>query len=115
MTCLEARKCIFNYLNHNLDDETLKKFMEHLEECPDCMEELRITHMVYSGVARLDSENDEDSMDLDSEFRHTLEQSRFHLMKVAAVRICRYAVDTMVFWETMIILFMQLRVWLLGY
>lgn len=115
MTCLEARKCIFNYLNHNLDDETLKKFMEHLEGCPDCMEELRITHMVYSGVARLDSENDEDSMDLDSEFRHTLEQSRFHLMKVAAVRIFRYAVDTMVFWETMIILFMQLRVWLLGH
>ncbi|MFC2734711.1 MAG: anti-sigma factor family protein, partial [Oribacterium sp.] len=50
MNCLEARKCMYDYLNRDLDERTLRDFLSHLEDCPECMEELKITHMVYTGV-----------------------------------------------------------------
>ncbi len=112
MTCLEARKCIYDYLNHNLEDERLRGFLAHLEECPDCMEELRITHMVYSGVAKLD--NDDDNLNLDREFRRTLERSRMHLLRLTGLRIARYSMDTAVFWALLFMLIMQLRRWMIG-
>ena len=71
MTCLEARKCIYDYLNNKLSDEKLQEFMEHISECDECMEELRITHMVYSGVQKLDAVDDS-NLNIDGSFRRQL-------------------------------------------
>ena len=58
MTCLDARKKIYDYLNNKLTDVELKDFIDHVNGCDECMDELRITHMVYRGAAELDSDAD---------------------------------------------------------
>lgn len=98
MTCLEARKNIFDYLNSSLDDHTLREFLRHIDSCPDCMEELRVTEMVYSGVRKLDEE-DFQNMDFEREFRRLLEESRFHLRMVTGRHILASVVDTLAFWS----------------
>ena len=113
MTCLEARKCIYAYLNNKLNDRELHDFLQHIEECPECKEELRITHMVYSGVAKLDSDT-ESSMNFDESFRKSLEQSKMHLFLMTVLRNIRYAIDTCAFWGIMIALALQIRIWLIG-
>ncbi|NWO21524.1 zf-HC2 domain-containing protein [Oribacterium sp. oral taxon 102] len=113
MNCLEARKCIYHYLNGDLGEEKLRSFLQHLTECPECMEELRITHMVYSGVAKLDSSTD-DPLDLERDFRRSLEQSRFLLLRRTGLRITCYAVETAAFWSLLLSLLLYLRLYFIG-
>ncbi len=110
MSCLEARKCIYDFLNHSLDDGRMEDFLNHVEKCGDCMEELQITHMIYSGAARLDS--GDDSLDLSKEFRKTLEQARFHLIREMFWKVGRYSMDTAAFWAVLFVLIMQIRIWI---
>ena len=108
MNCLEARKCMYDYLNRDLDERTLRDFLSHLEDCPECMEELKITHMVYTGVEKL--ENEDDDLNLDRAFRKSLEQSRFHLIRLSMLTTGRYAADTAVFWSLVLALLLRGRI-----
>ena len=112
MTCLEARKCIYDYLNNKLSDEKLQEFMEHISGCDECMEELRITHMVYSGVQKLDAVDDS-NLNIDGSFRRQLMDTRFYLFRIHAIRIIRMAADSVVFWAVLVTLLLQLRIWFL--
>ena len=112
MTCLDARKRIYDYLNHKLSDEDLKEFIDHVNGCNECMEELRITHMVYSGVAELDSDKDS-NMDIDGALKRYIADSRFYLMRIFVMKIMVMVIDTIAFWAAVIIFIMQLRMWIL--
>jgi hypothetical protein len=113
MTCLEARKRIYDYLNNRISDQELKQFLDHVENCHECMEELRITYMVYSGVAKLDSDDDS-SLNIDGTFKKNLLESRFYLFRIAARKTIRIMVDTAIFWAFLITLILQLRIWFWG-
>ncbi|SFG07276.1 zf-HC2 domain-containing protein [Oribacterium sp. WCC10] len=114
MTCLEARKRIYDYLKNKLPDAELKEFIEHVSKCDACMEEMRITHMVYSGVAELDSDEDSDSdLDIDGALKRQMTESRFYLLRLFVIKVMAMSVDTIVFWAVLIIFIMQMRIWLL--
>ena len=51
MNCLEARKYIYDFVQKNWEEEMVEDFLKHLHSCPECQEELRITHMVYHIVS----------------------------------------------------------------
>lgn len=112
MTCLDARKKIYDYLNNKLSDEDLKSFIDHVGSCKECMEELRITHMVYSGVAELDSDEDTD-INIDGALKKSISDSRFYLLRMFVRRIMTMVADVLVFWSVIIILIMQIRMWVL--
>ena len=42
MTCREAERLVMPYINGSITDEELKAFVEHIDHCPDCREELEI-------------------------------------------------------------------------
>ncbi len=56
MNCQETQSMILNYLNHNLDHETNKAFIEHIRSCPDCQDELEINYIVMTGMQQLDND-----------------------------------------------------------
>lgn len=113
MTCLEARKRIYDYLNNRLSDQELKEFLNHVESCHECMEELRITHMVYSGVASLDSDDDE-GLNIDGIFRKNLQESKFYLFRLATRKVIRITIDTAIFWSILVTFILQVRIWIFG-
>ena len=76
------------------------------------MEELRITHMVYSGVQKLDAVDDS-NLNIDGSFRRQLMDTRFYLFRIHAIRIIRMAADSVVFWAVLVTLLLQLRIWFL--
>ena len=112
MTCLDARKKIYDYLNNKLSEEDLKSFIDHVGNCKECMEELKITHMVYSGVAELDSDKDTD-IDIDGALKKSITDAKFRLFRGFVRKIMVMVVDTVAFWALMVILLMQFRVWIL--
>ena len=54
MDCKETEKKIQSFLQDELDGSKLEEFVEHIESCPECMEELSIQFLVAEGLERLE-------------------------------------------------------------
>ncbi len=57
MNCKEAEKKIPSFLNDELDGDDLAEFVEHIEDCPECKEELSIQFLVEEGLEQLEQGN----------------------------------------------------------
>lgn len=78
MTCKEAEKMIPLFLEDELDTEDLHEFMEHIEKCGECKEELSIQFLVSEGMARLETGN---VFDLQNELKAQMDNAQ-HTLKV---------------------------------
>lgn len=57
MNCKEAEKMIPMFLQDELDNRALERFIKHINGCPECMEELSIQFLVSEGLERLEAGN----------------------------------------------------------
>ena len=57
MDCKEEEKLIPPFLQDDLYGKDLEDFIEHIETCPDCKEELSIQFLVAEGLERLEAGN----------------------------------------------------------
>lgn len=55
MDCKEAEKKIPSFLLDELEGRELAEFVEHIEGCVDCKEELSIQFLVAEGMERLEA------------------------------------------------------------
>jgi predicted anti-sigma-YlaC factor YlaD len=54
MDCKTAEKTIPYFLQDELDGTELAEFVEHIEGCPECREELTIQFLVAEGIGQLE-------------------------------------------------------------
>ncbi|MDD3204120.1 MAG: zf-HC2 domain-containing protein [Lachnospiraceae bacterium] len=54
MDCLEAEKLIKPFIGDELDHKTMEEFLNHIDNCSSCKEELSIQFLVAEGLARLE-------------------------------------------------------------
>ena len=73
MTCKEVEKWIPLFLRDDLDTDDLREFMEHIDKCEECREELSIQFLVQEGMARLEAGN---VFDLQNELKHRMNGRR---------------------------------------
>ncbi|MGN0335345.1 MAG: anti-sigma factor [Lachnospiraceae bacterium] len=76
--CKEVQKMVIPYINQELSDDELRRFVYHIENCAECREELEIYYIVYKGLMQLD-ENENLSMNIIEALNDELESSRYHL------------------------------------
>lgn len=57
MNCKEIEKMIPAFLEDELDTEDLHEFIEHIDKCNECKEELSIQFLVSEGMLRLETGN----------------------------------------------------------
>lgn len=72
MNCKQAQKLIKQFMNDDLETEDLRDFIEHIDSCGECHEELVIEFLVTEGVKRLESGN---VFDLNKELGLRIEES----------------------------------------
>ena len=73
MTCRECEKQIPDFIGRKMDYLGIKRFLEHVDACDNCQEELVIQFLIQEGMARLE---DGDVFDLQRELRGHLEEAR---------------------------------------
>ena len=110
MTCKEAESLVMPYIKNELTDEELFEFLEHIEHCPECREELEIYFTVDVGIRQLDSETG--NYNIKGALETEIEQSRERLEAVRLVKIVRYAVSTLSVMALIITVLLQCRIWL---
>ncbi len=110
MTCKEAERLVMPYIKDELTDEELQEFLEHMEVCPDCREELEIYFTVDVGIRQLDSETG--NYNIKGALEAAVEQSRQRLQAVRLIKIARYTVSTLCVMALIITILLQYRIWL---
>ena len=109
MTCKEAELLVIPYIRGELDDETLQEFLDHVDSCPECREELEIYFTVDVGIRQLDSETG--TYNIKGALEAALEESRDHLQTLRFMKIIRYSVTTLCVMALFVTLLLQIRIW----
>ena len=73
MTCRECEKQIPDFIGRKMDYLGMKRFLEHVDACENCQEELVIQFLIQEGMAHLE---DGDVFDLQRELQEHLEEAR---------------------------------------
>jgi len=63
MDCKKIEKKIPTFLNNDMDIYTLKSFLSHIDNCPECKEELTIQFLVSEGINALETGDSYDLQD----------------------------------------------------
>ena len=56
MDCKKAQSLVTAYIMRKLNDKDLEDFLEHVDSCEECYEELEIYYTVHYTIARLDED-----------------------------------------------------------
>lgn len=80
MDCREVQGLIVPFIKSELTMEQAKTFFQHIDNCPDCKEELEVYYMMMIGMKELDEDNPK-SLDLHSQFEELLDRSRTEINK----------------------------------
>lgn len=73
---------VIPYIEEQLCDSDLRKFVHHIKECPDCREELETYYIVYKGLMQLD-EKEELPMNIIEALNEDLDISNLHLRNMS--------------------------------
>lgn len=109
MTCREAEKMIVPYINDALTVDELDEFLEHVDSCDNCMEELEIHYMVDVGLKKL--EEDDATYDIVGDLMRKMEGSVRELKRFTMFQITRYAVNTLSAASLILAIALQIRIW----
>jgi hypothetical protein len=114
MKCLEFQQQISDFLDNRLSTTQVEQFIEHADSCPECMEELELRYMIQVGILGQDSDDVGQSYDYRQRLNHMMERTRNAVRSRRVCQIIKYVVSTMVFWASVAVTVVMLRVWIIG-
>ena len=84
MNCLEAQNNIRAFLDGNLTDKETQRFLDHIEHCDDCREELEIAYTID-----LVLQDDDNSPDYSERLQQKITREKRRITHVKEYRILR--------------------------
>lgn len=90
MDCKEVQRNITAFLDEELDGKSAENFLHHIEECPECREELSIQYLVKEGMVRLEEGG---SFDLSKDLKELITQSYKKIKNQRIAAICIYSME----------------------
>lgn len=88
MTCLEFQGLMIRYINGELSYREKEQFMEHVETCEDCKEELEIYYIILTSMKQMD-EDRQMSDDFHEDYLRHLTETRDELISRRKARVRR--------------------------
>lgn len=91
--CLTAESMVSKYINHTLVADELEEFLDHVESCSSCYDELETYFIVYEAIQQLDEKEDGTVFDFQKLLKQDIRRSR---RLIRQRRIVRYATGILV-------------------
>ncbi len=88
MDCRTVQQKIMPYIERKLTDEELEAFLDHVQHCESCSEELEVYFTIYYALQKLDAD-DTDSFDMQEILKKDMEKMEQHLQKNESVRFLK--------------------------
>ena len=58
MDCKKAMELMAQFINEQLNTEDTEAFLNHIDSCPECREELEVTYSLMTAMKQLDADED---------------------------------------------------------
>ncbi len=58
MDCKRAMELMTEFINEQLAAEDVQAFLDHIDSCPECREELEVTYSLMTAMKQLDEDTD---------------------------------------------------------
>jgi len=58
MDCKRAMELMTQFINDRLDAEDIQAFLDHIDSCPECREELEVNYSLMTAMKQLDEDTD---------------------------------------------------------
>ena len=91
MKCIEAQQLVKPYLKKQLSDRELERFLDHVDGCPDCYDELEIYFIIYEALEDIEDTQKTEKDNFDEELKQNIRNSRRYLHVRKAYRLFRLA------------------------
>ena len=82
MNCQTAESMVNRYIEHDLSVDELEDFLEHVENCPSCYDELETYFIVHAAMQQLDEESRDSSLDLRELLEEDIRKSKHYILKM---------------------------------
>ena len=82
MNCRIAEGMVNKYINHTLPLNDLEDFLEHVENCPSCYDELETYFIVHAAMQQLDEESRDSTLDLRELLEEDIRRSKHYILKM---------------------------------
>ena len=79
MDCTKAESMVGRYINKSLSPEELELFLNHMETCSSCYDELETYFIVNEAIQQLNDTEDGDSLDFKELLESDLRKSRRYI------------------------------------
>ncbi len=76
--CRQAETLVARYINHTLSTDELEEFLDHIEHCSSCYDELETYFIVHEAIQQLDEE-DGTVLDFKKLLEQDIRRSRRHI------------------------------------
>lgn len=113
LTCKEATQLVIPYIEKQICDKDLRKFVKHIKECKECREELETYYIVYKGLMQLD-EKEELPMNIIEALNNDLEVSDHHLKNMSLFYMLSEMVKWLVNISCSLLMIQKIMEWILG-
>ena len=94
MNCQTAESMVNRYIEHDLSVDELENFLEHVENCPSCYDELETYFIVHAAMQQLDEKQEDTVLDFKELLEEDIRKSRRYIRiknfhrAIAAVAVC---------------------------
>ena len=82
MNCQTAESMVNRYIEHDLSVDELENFLEHVENCPSCYDELETYFIVHAAMQQLDEESRDSTLDLRELLEEDIRKSKHYILKM---------------------------------
>ena len=82
MNCRIAEGMVNKYIDHTLPLSDLEDFLEHIEKCSSCYDELATYFIVHKAMQQLDEESRDSSLDLRELLEEDIRKSKHYILKM---------------------------------
>lgn len=76
MDCKTAQEKIMPYIRRELNDREMEDFIEHIQECETCSEELEVYYTIYYALEKLDNDEEQGSFNIRELLEKDVEQAQ---------------------------------------
>ena len=105
MECKEFTGLIQDFLNDRLEETKLSEFLDHIDECENCADELRIQYLIYEGLERLETGA---TFDVDKDLSDLMDLQRKRLRTREGIKLTAIASEIITTAAFVIVLFVVL-------
>lgn len=74
--CHLAEGMVTKYINHTLSVDELDAFLDHIDHCSSCYDELETYYIVHEAIQKLDEKEDESVFDFKKLLNQDIRKSR---------------------------------------